>query len=389
MIEHVKSAPASLEELQSEIIRLNKIITSLMNRAERNASLQLKGSEFELFQTAITLEGQVRSRTDQLEAALKENEKITRTLRENQYNYRLILENSPVSIHEINMAGRIVSMSKAGLSMHSLEDEKDIVGKFFLEGVCNKDQENVAELLEKALSGETCHFEFSTSELVSNSLKSCFVPIKDDKGNVKKIMGITEDITVQKKAQEHIRHLAFNDTLTDLPNRRLLHDRLKQAMITSTRNRLYGAVIFLDLDNFKPLNDTYGHEAGDLLLIEVAKRLTGTIRKMDTVARLGGDEFVVMLRELNLDKAQSIIEAGIVAEKIRLVLAKPYFLHRVQEDNSKTTVEHHCTSSIGVALFINHDDKEEDIIKCADKAMYKAKESGRNRVVFYDKNQPD
>lgn len=192
------------------------------------------------------------------------------------------------------------------------------------------------------------------------------------------------DSTARKQAEEKIRQLAFYDTLTQLPNRRLLNDRLAQAMAASKRSGRYGALMFLDLDNFKPLNDTHGHDVGDLLLIEVARRTSGCIRQVDTVARFGGDEFVVMLSELDVDKAASIAQAGIVAEKIRATLAEPYVLTIRREGDAETTVEHRCTSSIGVVLFINHEASPEDIIKWADMAMYQAKEGGRNRIRFYE-----
>ena len=128
-------------------------------------------------------------------------------------------------------------------------------------------------------------------------------------------MGITEDITERKEAEEHIHNFAFYDALTQLPNRRLLNDRLEQAKAASKRNGRYVAVMFLDLDNFKPLNDMHGHDVGDLLLIEAAHRITHCVREMDTVSRFGGDEFVVILGELDVDREPSIAYAGIVAEK--------------------------------------------------------------------------
>ena len=155
-------------------------------------------------------------------------------------------------------------------------------------------------------------------------------------------------------------------------------------MAASKRSGRYGALMFLDLDNFKPLNDTHGHDVGDLLLIEVARRITGCIREVDTVARFGGDEYVVMLSELDVDKAASAAQAEFVAEKIRTTLAEPYVLTIRQDGNVETTVEHRCTSSIGVVLFINHEASPEDILKWADMAMYQAKEGGRNRIRFLD-----
>lgn len=140
--------------------------------------------------------------------------------------------------------------------------------------------------------------------------------------------------------------------------------------------------MFLDLDIFKSLNDVYGHGVGDAL-VEVVQRISSCVREMDTVARFGGDEFMVMLSELDADKAESAAQAGIVAEKIRTALAKPYALKFKQEDNVEITIEHHCTASIGIKLFINREISAKDIVKCSDIAMYQAKEAGRNQFRFY------
>jgi diguanylate cyclase (GGDEF)-like protein/PAS domain S-box-containing protein len=194
------------------------------------------------------------------------------------------------------------------------------------------------------------------------------------------------DITERKRMEEQVRHLAFYDVLTSLPNRRLLDDRLAQTMAASKRSGLYGALMFLDLDNFKPLNDAHGHVVGDLLLIEVAKRLRSCIREVDTVARFGGDEFVVMLSELNEDKATSMLRTEAVAEKIRVRLSEPYLLSVRREGQGEATVEHLCTVSIGVSLFINHEASQDEILKWADAAMYQAKDAGRNLIRFHDQD---
>ena len=251
--------------MQAEIERLNKIIKALMDRAERSASIH--GSDFNLFHMAVTLEDQVRQRTRELEAALLENEKITRALRE---------------------------------------------------------------------------------------------------------------------SERRIQQLAFYDTLTGLPNRRLMIDRMAQVIGACRRSGRYGALIFLDLDNFKPLNDCHGHEMGDLLLVEVARRITECVRAIDTVARFGGDEFVVILGELDTDRARSVAQAAQVAEKIRGVLAEPYLLQRKLADGTASTVEHRCTSSVGVALVNGQSAAQDEVLKQADAAMYKSKVSGRNRVCFTD-----
>ncbi|MHB8455819.1 MAG: diguanylate cyclase domain-containing protein [Acidiferrobacterales bacterium] len=193
------------------------------------------------------------------------------------------------------------------------------------------------------------------------------------------------DISERKRAEERIRQLAFFDVLTELPNRRMFQDRLERAIAASKRNGRYGALMLLDLDNFKSINDNHGHETGDLLLIEVAQRISHCVRVVDTVARFGGDEFMVMISELDTDKAKSTAQAGIIAEKIRVALSETYFLIRKQGNGSETAVEHRCTASIGVALFIKQETSETELFERADAAMYRAKESGRNLVCFYEK----
>jgi diguanylate cyclase (GGDEF)-like protein/PAS domain S-box-containing protein len=202
-------------------------------------------------------------------------------------------------------------------------------------------------------------------------------------GEVAYYVATYTDITLRKAAENELNSLVYHDALTKLPNRRMFADRFAKAMAASKRSGRYGALMFLDLDNFKPLNDKHGHAAGDLLLVEVARRLVGCVREVDTVARFGGDEFVVMLNELDADKAESMAQATIISEKIRTALAETYLLAVQQDRDAAYAVEHHCTTSIGVALFIGHEASVDEIIKCADKAMYRAKENGRNTIRFY------
>jgi diguanylate cyclase (GGDEF)-like protein/PAS domain S-box-containing protein len=199
------------------------------------------------------------------------------------------------------------------------------------------------------------------------------------------LLGVMRNISERKKAEEQIRNLAFYDTLTQLPNRRLLQDRFSLVISACKRNNRYAAVMFIDLDNFKPLNDEHGHNVGDILLVEVAHRIVSCVREVDTVARFGGDEFVVMLSELDTDKDASMAQASVVAEKIRQSLGEVYRLTVLQEGKSEPRiVEHHCTASIGVVVFNDHGVTQEDLIRLADAAMYQAKASGRNRVYFAD-----
>lgn len=190
------------------------------------------------------------------------------------------------------------------------------------------------------------------------------------------------DITEQKSMESEINHLAFYDVLTQLPNRRLLDDRLAQALSKSSRSGLYGALMFLDLDNFKPLNDTYGHHVGDILLIEAAKRLKKRVREIDTIARFGGDEFIIIMNDLDPDANAAMQLARKVANKVRHSLAKPYHLRVPTDTHHTMKVSHQCTTSIGAVLFQDHHNKQEDILKWADDAMYQAKKQGGNRVIF-------
>jgi diguanylate cyclase (GGDEF)-like protein/PAS domain S-box-containing protein len=309
--------------------------------------------------------------------------RVEDALRASESRFRLLVENAPMCIHEIGMDGKIISMNKAGLDMLGIEQESAVQGYSFLKAVGAADREHVAELLAKAYTGETSHFEFKSDGPGGQIFKSSFVPIRNQNGGVEKLMGIMEDITERKHAEEVIRNFAFFDVLTQLPNRRLLNDRLRQTMLASKRSNKYCALMFLDLDNFKPLNDAHGHDAGDLLLVEVARRITRCVREVDTVARFGGDEFVIMLSDLDIDKAASIAQTGIVAEKIRSSLSEPYVLTLQQGSEAKTIV-HSCTSSIGVVLFTNHEASLEQLIKWADSAMYLAKKAGRNTIRFYE-----
>lgn len=208
-------------------------------------------------------------------------------------------------------------------------------------------------------------------------------PELNAQGEIVGYHGITREVTKRKLLEDQVSQLAFYDTLTNLPNRRLLNDRLTLSMAASKRSNCYGALIFLDLDNFKPLNDRYGHVVGDSLLIEAATRLKSCVREMDTVARFGGDEFVVILNELDVDKTDATSQARLVVEKILASLSAPYFLTVSRDVQPVSTVEHHCTASIGVAMFVNHECSQDDILKWADGAMYQAKNSGRNSIKFY------
>ena len=188
-------------------------------------------------------------------------------------------------------------------------------------------------------------------------------------------VGTFTDITERKAAESEIEYLAFYDQLTRLPNRRLLLDRLQQALAASARSGAEGALLFIDLDNFKDLNDTLGHDKGDLLLKLVAERLNACVREGDTVARLGGDEFVMMIEGLSNIPEEAAAQSKLIGEKILKALNQPYPL---------ANREHHSTPSIGVTLFSDQSNNIDELLKRADLAMYKAKQAGRNTLCFFD-----
>ena len=199
--------------------------------------------------------------------------------------------------------------------------------------------------------------------------------VKDAVGVVTHYVGTHQDITERKQSEQRIVELAYFDQLTGLPNRTLLLDRLKQAITATARSDSHGALLFIDLDNFKTLNDTLGHDQGDLLLKLVAQRLTQCVRAGDTVARLGGDEFVAVLADMGIGDQEAANRAEFVGEKILDTLNQSYPLD---------AIAYHCTPSIGVTLFKGNPTSIDDLLKQADLAMYKAKDAGRNALRFFD-----
>ena len=199
--------------------------------------------------------------------------------------------------------------------------------------------------------------------------------VRDKQGVLTQYVGIFSDITTHKNAEAQIHQLAYFDTLTKLPNRTLLTDRLQQACAAGVRTGQHGAILFLDLDHFKNINDTKGLEVGDQLLIEVSKRLGLCVRDGDTVARQGGDEFVVLLEGLSTKPTEAAQQAELVSEKIRDTINQPC---RLGEST------HYTTGSMGIVIFQAQQEKINDLLKYADAAMYQAKTAGRNAIRFYD-----
>ena len=204
--------------------------------------------------------------------------------------------------------------------------------------------------------------------------------VKDSSGRVANYVATLTDITMSQAAADKIKYLAFYDPLTCLPNRLLFRDRLILAFASSQRNDHYGALLFIDMDNFKNLNDTLGHGMGDLLLQQVAKRLKACVREGDTIARLGGDEFVVVLEDLSKSINEAAIQVEAVGNKILVAFSQPYHL---------STHNYNNTASIGIALFKGQQQAIDELLKQADIAMYSAKASGRNTLRFFDQHMQD
>jgi diguanylate cyclase (GGDEF)-like protein/PAS domain S-box-containing protein len=304
-------------------------------------------------------------------------------LHEQDELFRLIAERLDGYIAVLDIEGKRVYNSP---SYQGLLGKRDIAGtNCFLE-VHPDDRERVTQAFRETVAsgmGQHLEYRFILPDGSIRIMESRGGVARDIDGRIKYIVVVSHDITQRKVIEQKIHHLAFYDALTQLPNRLTLNDRLQQAMSASKRSGQYGALMFLDLDNFKPLNDAHGHGVGDQLLIQAAQRITDCVREIDTVARFGGDEFVVVLGELDVDLAKSVSDALIIAEKIRAAIAEPYPLASMMPAQANPAITHRCTASIGVILFMNHDQSEDEVLKLADIAMYRAKEAGRDTIHFY------
>lgn len=322
----------------------------------------------------------------QAENILRESKVFVQGILDSVSSQIAVIDSSGV-VTAVNESWRLFSIENSLDHIHPAQHTE--VGSNYLE-ICNSikkegssDAITARKGIQAVLEGRLHTFQMEYTCHAPNEQRWFMMAVTPLGMGLRGAVIVHTDISDRKLAEEKIRNMAYRDTLTKLPNRRLLIDRMSQAIAASKRSGCYGALMFLDLDNFKPLNDMHGHVAGDLLLIEVAHRLRSCVRETDTVARFGGDEFVVMLAQLEEDREMSKSQAEMVAEKIRSALSEPYLLKVSYEGASDTTVEHHCTASIGVVLFIGDEASQDDIMKWADEAMYQAKDAGRNQVRFY------
>ncbi|NOT66211.1 MAG: GGDEF domain-containing protein [Methylotenera sp.] len=316
--------------------------------------------------------GLTQSTIVQLEATARED-----AMRLSEERYRLLLHHSPMGIFHYD----------TNLVVTYCNDRLAYILNMPIDRIVNLDintlnDQSILVALNKALVSQTGYYEglySATFSDFSRWISLTCTPSFDINGNVVGGIAVAQDISERKQATDKVEKFAFFDYLTGLPNRRLLLDRLKQAFVTGVRGNQKGALLFLDLDHFKTLNDTRGHDIGDLLLQQVATRLLACVRAGDTVARIGGDEFVLLLEDLSEKESEAILEIEAIGEKILTALNQPYLL---------AEHEFYSTASVGATLFTGHEREIEAILKQADIAMYQAKKAGRNTVSFFKLQAP-
>ena len=313
-----------------------------------------------------------------------DQKQLGQRLRDNQFYTRSLFESNIDALMTTDPSGIITDVNKQMEALTGCTRD-ELIGAPFKNYFTDPERAeaaiNLVLIKKKVTNYELTARDRDARETVVSYNATTFY---DRDRRLQGVFAAARDITERKLAEKQILDLALHDSLTRLPNRRLLTDRLAQTMAASNRSGRYSASMFMDLDNFKSLNDVHGHYMGDLLLVEVARRISSGVREADVVARFGGDEFVVILSELDLDRSASTTQAGLVAEKLRASLDKPYFLTFKKEGKTDLTVEHHCTASIGVVMFVNHDESQDHLLKWADAAMYQSKAAGGNQVLFSD-----
>ena len=308
---------------------------------------------------------------------ITERKQAEEALKESETFLNVVLESMPLPVFHIDTEGRYTGVNKAFETFFG-QPRSELVGRSVFD-IHPPDLAEIYHAQDRELLNEigTQSYESQAKNSRGEIRDVVFhkATLTNFSGEITGLVGALVDVTERKQADAEIHRLAYYDLLTNLPNRRLLQDRLRHAMAVARRSSSLGALVFLDIDDFKALNDTRGHDAGDQLLVKIAGRICSVARETDTIARLGGDEFVVMLEDLSADREKAAIAIRQVGEKIRLEIACPYEI---------TGGEFHCTASLGIALFNGHEESVDTLLKQADLAMYKAKDEGRNVLRFFD-----
>lgn len=358
--------------VDAEIERLNKIIRALMNHAERSTEVQ--GSDFTLFQMAIMLEEKVKARTAELQAALEEKERISSELRKSEAKFAAIFDMTPSPIALTRLSdGKLMEVSRSFAEYFRIPIN-NLIGRSTLPADLNiwvhpEDRDRWRDLLLR--DGEVTSFETEMRDLEGNVSTVLLSGKIVEIDNERHVVADLRDISEERRRAEYLERVASHDPLTGLPNRLLIGDRLRHAIERNQRDQARVAVCYLDLDGFKDINDTLGHEAGDRVLVEVARRLRSCVRAGDTVARLGGDEFVVILSGL-ADES----ECHVALTRLLAAIAAPYAANGTEHSG--------ISASIGVTVFPNDDTDADTLVRHADHAMYVAKQAGKNRYQMFD-----
>lgn len=301
--------------------------------------------------------------------------KLSRQLRASEERWKFALEGAGDGVWDWNVQTDDVEFSPRYREMYGFSDEDvSMNAKQWQERIHPEDRERVAADVNAYLNGDTQqyineHRVVCKDGTIKWALSRGMIVSRDDDGNPLRMIGTHADITERKNIEQKVRQMAHYDALTELPNRILMDDRLKQALAQAKRDNKFLALMFLDLDKFKPVNDTLGHNIGDMLLKQVAKRLQLSVRATDTVARIGGDEFIVLLPTID-----DTPDAVIVAEKIQEALNQPF-----EVSGHKLNI----SSSIGIALYPQHATDDHGLLVNADMAMYYSKNAGRNNIQIY------
>lgn len=285
---------------------------------------------------------------------------------QSQERYRVLIDWAPDAI-AVQRDGLLQYVNPAAVELFGASKAQDLIGRPAIDMAAD------ASMIEKVmhrLDGTPITAEVKATPIRYEGMPAVLVALRD--------------VTERKKLEDQVRAMAFHDALTGLPNRRLLCDRLSLTMAACRRTGRHAALMFVDLDNFKLANDAHGHQAGDLLLLEAARRLSGCVREVDTIARFGGDEFVVLLSDLRTERAQASAQVAPIADKVRLALQEPYRIEVEQQGVSRVITENRISASIGVVMFGDNAMTQDEILGLADAAMYRAKDAGRNTVCFHD-----
>lgn len=306
---------------------------------------------------------------------ISEPKRAQEALRDQENFFRLIAENISDFIAVLDLEGRRLYNSPSYRQFFGGQD--DLIGTNSFVEVHSDDRDGVIQVFRDTVQtgvGHQIEYRFVRPDGQIHHMESRGDVIRDGDGKVVSVIVVSQDITERKRMEARMQRLAHYDVLTDLPNRALMSDRLQQAMGQVRRDGGLLAVMFLDLDRFKPVNDALGHEVGDLLLVQVAQRLQGCVkRETDTVSRIGGDEFVILLASI-----KEANEAAVVAGKVLQALNEPFMVGQHQISIS---------SSVGIAVYPLHGDDMKQLIKHADRAMYHAKDAGHNCFRFYTTDQ--